>query len=62
MADIHSAAGNSDVAFIQASNVVDALAFRSECGSHGTPPRCFAMMLRHDAGIPPERRRHQCTR
>ena len=38
MADIHSAAEKNDVAFIQASDVVDALVYRSGGGSLGTPP------------------------
>ena len=38
MADIHSAARKNDVAFIQASDVVDALVYRSGGGSLGTPP------------------------
>jgi hypothetical protein len=65
MADIYDAAWNNDLAFIQASAVVDAIIFqlvRSGGGSLGTPPRCIAMMLRHVAGIPQGRRRHQCTR
>ena len=44
MANIHSAAGTNDVAFIQASDVVDALGFRSGGGSLGTP-RCIALMF-----------------
>jgi hypothetical protein len=55
LADIHSAAVKNDVAFIQASDVVDALVYRSGGGSLGTPPTA----LRHVAGIPPEGRRHQ---
>ncbi len=39
MDDIHYAATNNDVAFIQASDVVDALVARSGGGSRGTPPR-----------------------
>ena len=60
MADIHSAAQKNDVAFIQASDVVDALVSRSG-GGLARRLRCIAMMLRHVAAIPPERRRHQCT-
>jgi len=44
MADIHSAAGKNNVAFIQASDVVDGLVYRSGGGSLGTP-RCIAMMF-----------------
>ena len=44
MADICSAAQKNDVAAIQASDVVDALVFRSGGGSLGTP-RCIAMMF-----------------
>jgi hypothetical protein len=50
MADIHSAAQKNDLASIQASVVVDAIIFllvRSGGGSHRTPLRCIAMMLRH---------------
>jgi hypothetical protein len=73
MADIYdtvcNAAKKSDLAFIEASGMVDAIIFplvRSGGGSHSAPPRCIAMMLLHFAGIctaiPQEGRRHQCTK
>ncbi len=73
MADIYdavcNAAWNNDLAFIEASGMVDAIIsplVRSGGGSHSAPPRCIAMMLRHFAGIctaiPQEGRRLQCTK
>ena len=44
MDPIHNAAAKNDVAFIQASDVVDAIIFllaRSGGGSLGTPPRLY---------------------